>query len=80
MHDYERQNRPVLNETAPLVLTFGVTLQQIIDVVRHQCRPGRCFNILARRHLKLVIMKNEIFSLKLFLHLYSMLYNLKPNL
>ena len=30
---YERQNRPVLNETAPLILTFGITLQQIIDVV-----------------------------------------------
>ena len=29
-----RQNRPVLNESSPLVLTFGVTLQQIIDVVR----------------------------------------------
>ena len=28
-----RQNRPVLNESSPLVLTFGVTLQQIIDVV-----------------------------------------------
>jgi hypothetical protein len=24
----------VLNESEPLVLTFGVTLQQIIDVVR----------------------------------------------
>ena len=26
--------RPVLNESEPLKLTFGVTLQQIIDVVR----------------------------------------------
>lgn len=33
LYDYERQNRPVLNETEPLVLTFGITLQQIIDVV-----------------------------------------------
>jgi len=32
LYDYERQNRPVLNETEPLVLTFGITLQQIIDV------------------------------------------------
>ena len=30
------QNRPVLNETEPLVLTFGITLQQIIDVVRKE--------------------------------------------
>ena len=33
LHFYERQNRPVLNETEPMVLTFGVTLQQIINVV-----------------------------------------------
>ena len=33
LHDYERQHRLVLNETEPLVLTFGVTLWQIIDVV-----------------------------------------------
>jgi len=32
LHDYERQSRPVLNESEPLVLVFGVTLQQIIDV------------------------------------------------
>ena len=35
--DYEIQNRPVLNESEPLVLTFGVTLQQIIDVVSRPC-------------------------------------------
>ena len=34
LYDYERQNRPVLNESEPLVLTFGVSLTQIIDVVR----------------------------------------------
>ena len=33
LYDYERQNRPVLNESEPLVLTFGVSLTQIIDVV-----------------------------------------------
>ena len=27
--------RPVLNESEPLNLTFGITLQQIIDVVTH---------------------------------------------
>ena len=27
--------RPVLNESEPLNLTFGITLQQIIDVVAH---------------------------------------------
>ena len=25
--------RPVMNESEPLILTFGITLQQIIDVV-----------------------------------------------
>ena len=33
LDDYNIMNRPVLNESHPLVLTFGVTLQQIIDVV-----------------------------------------------
>jgi len=32
MSDYNVMNRPVLNESDPLLLTFGVTLQQIIDV------------------------------------------------
>ena len=36
LYDYERQNRPVLNESEPLVLTFGVSLTQIIDVVREE--------------------------------------------
>ena len=27
--------RPVLNESHPLMLTFGITLQQIIDVVNY---------------------------------------------
>ena len=39
LYDYERQNRPVLNESEPLVLTFGVSLTQIIDVVRHKNLP-----------------------------------------
>ena len=38
LYDYERQNRPVLNESEPLVLTFGVSLTQIIDVVREHSR------------------------------------------
>ncbi|XP_023332222.1 neuronal acetylcholine receptor subunit alpha-7 isoform X6 [Eurytemora carolleeae] len=32
MTDYSTLNRPVLNESEALLLTFGVTLQQIIDV------------------------------------------------
>ena len=33
MDKYNNLERPVFNETEPLVLTFGLTLQQIIDVV-----------------------------------------------
>ena len=33
MADYDDMERPVENESEPLMLTFGVTLQQIIDVV-----------------------------------------------
>lgn len=33
MSDYNKLERPVYNETDPVILTFGLTLQQIIDVV-----------------------------------------------
>ena len=33
MGQYNKLERPVYNESDPLVLTFGLTLQQIIDVV-----------------------------------------------
>ena len=36
MIDYDNLERPVVNESHPLVVTFGVTLQQIIDVVSDQ--------------------------------------------
>ncbi len=34
MKQYNYLERPVVNESEPLLLTFGITLQQIIDVVR----------------------------------------------
>ena len=33
MSDYNKLERPVYNESEAVVLTFGLTLQQIIDVV-----------------------------------------------
>ena len=33
MIDYDNLERPVVNESHPLLVTFGITLQQIIDVV-----------------------------------------------
>ena len=33
---YNKLERPVANESEAVVLTFGLTLQQIIDVVSHQ--------------------------------------------
>ena len=38
MRGYDYLERPVINESEPLMLTFGITLQQIIDVVSAQ-RP-----------------------------------------
>ena len=35
MVDYDNLERPVVNESHPLLVTFGITLQQIIDVVSH---------------------------------------------
>jgi hypothetical protein len=40
LSDYNSLNRPVLNESEALMLTFGVTLQQIIDVVSTREQPG----------------------------------------
>lgn len=34
LNDYNPLERPVSNESDPLEVTFGITLQQIIDVVR----------------------------------------------
>ena len=33
LKSYNVQNRPVMNESSPIVITFGVTLQQIVDLV-----------------------------------------------
>ena len=39
MIDYDNLERPVVNESHPLLVTFGITLQQIIDVVSCKCYP-----------------------------------------
>ena len=36
---YNKLERPVANESEAVVLTFGLTLQQIIDVVRQTMKP-----------------------------------------
>jgi Neurotransmitter-gated ion-channel ligand binding domain len=38
LETYNRLERPVQNETEAVILYFGLTLQQIIDVVRIQIR------------------------------------------
>ena len=38
MADYDDMERPVEDENEPLQLVFGVTLQQIIDVVMNLSR------------------------------------------
>ena len=61
-----RQNRPVLNESSPLVLTFGVTLQQIIDVVGGTWKYFDWFNTFSGRkesapdHLSLAQLGKEV--------------------
>ena len=35
MGSYQKLERPVANESDPVVLKFGLTLQQIMDVVRN---------------------------------------------
>ena len=38
---YNYLERPVINESEALLLTFGITLQQIIDVVSDTSARGR---------------------------------------
>jgi hypothetical protein len=54
LSDYNSLNRPVLNESEALMLTFGVTLQQIIDVVstREQISPSNEYiSVQERAHI-----------------------------
>ena len=38
MTQYNKLERPVMNESEPVTLTFGLTLQQIIDVVSYNLK------------------------------------------
>ena len=38
LEQYNKLERPVYNESDPVVLKFGLTLQQIIDVVSNVCK------------------------------------------
>jgi hypothetical protein len=60
LSDYNSLNRPVLNESEALMLTFGVTLQQIIDVVSTTSTGVK------RRYLEIIIF---LFPLDYFLQI-----------
>jgi hypothetical protein len=60
LSDYNSLNRPVLNESEALMLTFGVTLQQIIDVVSTTSTGVK------RRYLEIIIF---LFPLEYFLQI-----------
>lgn len=38
---YNPLERPVANESKPIIIKFGITLQQIIDIVRIQSSSNR---------------------------------------
>lgn len=42
MMNYNRLERPVLNDSAPIVVELGFTLRQIIDVVSPNLRASVC--------------------------------------
>lgn len=49
--NYNRLERPVVNDSAPILVELGLTLLQIIDVVRialDACRDVNFFNIFTR--------------------------------
>ena len=48
MVDYDNLERPVVNESHPLLVTFGITLQQIIDVVSNAYENYQVFLILMK--------------------------------
>jgi len=57
--DYNKLERPVLNETDALAVKFGLTIQQIIGVVRS------CWNLIAVRAVAMdcIVFLGVIFSL-----------------
>ena len=48
MSEYNKLERPVYNETDPVILTFGLTLQQIIDVASHVISFSKLWNVKTR--------------------------------
>lgn len=44
MANYNRLERPVLNDSSAIVVELGLTLLQIIDVVREGGREGDAFH------------------------------------
>ena len=52
LENYNKLERPVINETEAVVLSFGLTLQQIIDVVSF-----------IKLHLKIVSQKDSVQTL-----------------
>ena len=46
LEHYNTLERPVYNESEPLQLLFGLTLQQIIDVVRFCVLGGKIISLL----------------------------------
>ena len=51
MVDYDNLERPVVNESHALTVRFGITLQQIIDVVRHMAKVHSSTELYSRCHL-----------------------------
>ena len=53
LEQYNKLERPVYNESDPVVLKFGLTLQQIIDVVSNVCKsriiPLQCIFAFRKR-------------------------------
>ena len=63
---YNKLERPVANESEAVVLTFGLTLQQIIDVV---CRPLCNGTKIFFKYLFLQDEKNQILTTNVWLNL-----------
>ena len=81
MVDYDPLERPVINESSSIMVTFGITLQQIIDVVslpppfqQHTYRHFTKKDYQKTIGKALDIQKSKTFSLDSFMKSLTVLY------
>ena len=69
--NYNPLERPVENETDPVQVSFGITLQQIIDVVRSSAAP---LNTIKRYNNSVHIYVYCVYTYIVYIYIYIYMY------